>query len=199
MKKIKLTLLLPLLLAFVLALGSCLTVSATEVYPYPDDFESLGYDVIIKFLKFGSTDYYVITADGPCVFFNNGKYLDSYGDRLDFSDITKYRIYRCTNGLFSDEGIKEAPYYSMHHVYSNKAEDKEHDPLYSVVFSSFNIKYGNSSEIFFQVPLARLAVPLKAEVLKQTGIILPAGVGCLALLTGSVVLLPRLRRSLLRL
>lgn len=197
MKKLKFRFILPLLLAFVLLLGSCLTVSATEAYPYPDDFESLGYDVIVKFLKFGRPDYYVITADGPCVFFNHGKYLNSYDDHLYFSNITKYRIYSYANGTFSDSGVTEASYYRQNHVSTNK--DDGHDPLYSVVFSSFDIKYGNSSEIFFRVPLARLAVPLKAEVLKQTKIILPVGVGCLALLTGSVVLLPRLRRSLLRL
>lgn len=197
MKKLEFRFILPLLLAFVLALGSCLTVSATEAYPYPDDFESLGYDVIVRFLKFGRPDYYVITADGPCVFVNRGMPSDSYDDYLDFSDITKYRIYSYENGTFSDSGITEASYYQKHHVSTNK--DDGHSPHYSVVFSSFNIKYAGSSEIFFRVPLARLAVPLKAEVLKQTKTILPVGVGCLALLIGSAVLLPRLRRSLLRL
>lgn len=183
MKKLKFRFILPLLLALVLALGSCMTVSATEAYPYPDDFESLGYDVIFK-SNIPDYDYVILTSDAPCSFSDDCLYLFK-GD--------KSRLCKCLDGVFVVDAVSEV-------LSSSRSVMGNINSYYTVVSSTYDIMYTYSpNKVFFRSPLARLAVPLKGEVLKQTKVILPVGVGCLALLIGSAVLLPRLRRSLLRL
>lgn len=185
MKKLSFRLILPLLLAFVLLLGSCITVCAAD-FSYPDNFKSLGYDVVLGYVN-NSDEYVIVTSDTSFL----ASQYSSTNLVLCIPAGAQYHewYYTPSSSVFRDKGVKTADTT----LYYQKI-----DSFLYVCHSSHDIYYGNGS-IFFRVPLARLAVPLKAEVLKQTKIILPVGVGCLALLTGSVVLLPRLRRSLLRL
>lgn len=185
MKKLRFKLILPLLLAFVLALGNCMTVCAAGPCPYPENFDDLGYVVILQRVDYPD-NYTILTSDAPCT----ARQYSPKNLQLCFFNSTKYHewSYVSSTGVFTDYGLKTSSDYVIQHLGS----------FSSVSYSSHDIYYGDGS-LFFRSPLARLAVPLKAEVLKQTKIILPVGVGCLALLIGSVVLLPRLRRSLLRL
>lgn len=184
MKKLRLKFILPLLLAFVLVLGSCMTVYAAD-FSYPDNFESLGYDVVLGYVN-NSDEYIIITSDTPL----DAVQYSSSNLMLCIPAGAQYHewYYTPSSGLFRDMGLKNAD--------SDFYYQKINSFLY-VCHSSHDIYCGN--KLFFRAPLARLAVPLKAEVTKQITMILPVGVGCLALLIGSVVLLPRLRRSLLRL
>lgn len=173
MKKLKLKYILPLLLAFVLVLGSCMTVCAASYsYSFPDDYIDYGYNFIVD--DNGELTYW--TCDKPFIVVKNDA-----GGIMHFSpDCSKMRRV--------DEYGRRVNYSCP----------KEIALTGLIVYSDHNICYRDGT-IFFRVPLARLAVPLQAEIMKHLKVILPVGVGCLALLIGSVVLLPRLRRFLLRL
>ena len=190
MKKAKFKLILPLLLALVLALGSCITVCAASLSSF-------------KFPKDYSGDNYVLYS-------SNGRYYFSETDGTLFHSFSG-----SLNLKIHSEADVNASYLHTW-VSDDMVSWKEHSQILSacLIINSYQVLKSNcyiysadiydnilkdDEHLFFPVPLARLAVPLKAEVLKQMKVILPAGVGCLALLTGSVVLLPRLRRSLLRL
>lgn len=176
MKKLKFRFILPLLLSLVLALGSCMTVFAapSSDWSFPEGYEDLGHNVVFVFGDW----YYYITSEAPIL-------VGSYNDVFSF-----YSSSGSSLVFYSDL----TPKWSVASSVNNFPKDR-----FSVLYCDHDICFRNSGEVFFRSPLARLAVPLKAEVLKQTKTILPVGVGCLALLIGSVVLLPRLRRSLLRL
>lgn len=179
MKKLRFKVVLPLLFAFVLALGSCVTVCAADDLRYPDNYVKYDYEFVISdgsYYHFFSSSLpvYAVFSNG-FVIFNLDKEASSY-------------YYDGHTGRTYIDNLSFGPFY-----YNNSSQTNM-----TVICSSYNINFSDGSP-FFRVPLARLAVPLKAEVLKQTKTILPVGVGCLALLIGSVVLLPRLRRSLLRL
>lgn len=171
MKKLKVKYILPLLLAFVLVLGSCMTVCAAT-YSFPENYIDYGYNFIVNYggnLTYWTSDkpFTVFKDDAGGIMFHSPgcskmRRVNEYGDRVNYPDPKSIPL----NGL--------------------------------VVYSDHNIFYDDGT-LFFQVPLARLAVPLQGEIMKHLKVILPVGVGCLALLIGSVVLLPRLRRSLLRL
>lgn len=189
MKKLKFRLILPLFLALILALGSCMTVFAASSLPdysqvdiskfdseYPYHFfvyyesskviQAVFSTQPLMFRYSSSTSLYSIMLEGNVsgIIVNTSNYGDSWGKA---NPLSQYGF-----------SVKDA----------------------STIYTSYDIKnFDNTKEVFFRPPLAMAAVPLKAEVLKQTKVILPAGVGCLVLLIGSVVLLPRLRRSLLRL
>lgn len=171
MKKLKVKYILPLLLAFVLVLGSCMTVCAAT-YSFPENYVDYGYNFIVNYG--GNLTYW--TSDKPFIVLKNAS-----GGIMYFSPgCSKMRLVNEYGGHTNYSGPKEIALNGF------------------IVYSDHNIFYDDGT-LFFRVPLARLAVPLKGEIMKHLKVILPVGVGCLALLIGSAVLLPRLRRSLLRL
>lgn len=189
MKKLKFRLILPLLLAFVLALGSCMTVCAASSLPDYSQVDISKYDSEYPYHFFIYND----SVKRITVIFSTHPLLFKYNRD---SDIYTVEWSGDVNGISvqtSDYGEtwgKASP-ISRNSFFSSKDV--------STIYTTYDIKDYDTGKVFFHPPLAMAAVPLKAEVLKQMKIILPVGVGCLALLTGSVVLLPRLRRSLLRL
>ncbi len=185
MKKIKLKLLLPLLLAFMLALGSCLTVCASSLPDY-SQVDTSKYDSEYPyyfFVYYKSTDVIkAVFSDQPLMFSYNSLYSIRWEGNVSGVIVNT-----------SNYGVSWGRPNSLMQFGFTVDEA-------STIYTNYDIKnFDNTKVVFFRPPLAVAAVPLKAEVLKQMKIILPVGVGCLALLTGSVVLLPRLRRSLLRL
>lgn len=189
MKKLRFRLILPLLFALMLTLGSCMTVCAASGYtPYcdlvfPDEYTDLGYNYYFEC----NTGYFqFFSCDSPI-----SVDVSSEADRQKLrSDCSSYMY--CTispDGSFSKFCNGSGSFSLGAFLYID------------FIYASADVynTHSGTKELFFRSPLARLAVPLKGEVLKQTKVILPVGVGCLALLTGSAVLLPRLRRSLLRL
>lgn len=173
MKKLKFRLILPLLLSLVLVLGSCMTVFAAT-YSFPEGYIDYGYNFIVDFgdnlIYWTSDKPFIISKDAA-----GGLMLSSPG-------CTKKRRIMNDNSNFTNYPESSTKAIALNGL---------------VVYSDHNLFYDDGT-LFFRVPLARLAVPLKGEIMKHLKTILPVGVGCLALLTGSVVLLPRLRRSLLR-
>lgn len=168
---------LPLLCATLLLLGSCMTVCATSM-PMPDDDR---YCYCVKTTKIGSTTpyrvYYMRTKS---------VYIDDF---VATSSDVYYSEY--VDGVWGNlKHFTPSSYAGI--TISGDTE---------ILYSNHDILYLNSDEIFFQqppFPIAEMAIPLTAEIQKQTGIILPIAVGCLALVIGSIMLLPRLRNFLAR-
>lgn len=185
MKKIKFKYILPLLLALVLVLGSCMTVFAADPLPVPDD-SSYGYCVEVA-RKGEKTPYRVYYFDVQPF------YRNTSGVCVSRSPMTYYYS-NYADGAWSD--ILFRNYGSMG---SGGALCICSNDDYTVLYSNHDILYEGSDEVFFRPLLAAQARVLPGVVMKHLKVILPVGVGCLALLIGSVVLLPRLRRSLLRL
>lgn len=184
MKKLKFKFILPLLLALMLALGSCMTVFAAG-YVLPDGlFDNW---VILDLGSPPPTDYgryMLITCDGKITHLSDGSIKGDSGGK-------SARFYISKTLDFSNCSFASMNYGS---VTSNSSAASS-----TVVIDANTSVFNEDGTVFFRVPLARLAVPLQAEIMKHLKVILPVGVGCLALLIGSVVLLPRLRKSLLKL
>lgn len=188
MKKLKFRFILPLLLVFVLALGSCMTVCAASSLPDYSQVDTSKYDSEYPYYYFvyyeSSKVIMAVFSTQPLMF----KYFDSNLYLIAWSGDVKGITVNT-----SDYGASWGTAYPISSYFGFTLEEL------STIYTTYDIKDCDTGKVFFRPPLVLAAVPLKAEVLKQVKVILPVGVGCLALLTGSVVLLPRLRSSLLRL
>lgn len=187
MKKLKFRFILPLLLALMLALGSCMTVCAASSLPDYSQVDTSKYDSEYPY-HFFTYSYTKINA-----FFSSQPLMFKYREDSDIYLIVIPSGAECITVQTSDYGASWGKAYGL----GNNSYITSQDV--STIYTTYDIKDSDTGKVFFRPPLVLAAVPLKAEVLKQTKVILPAGVGCLALLIGSAVLLPRLRRSLLRL
>lgn len=200
MKKIKvLKRVIPMLCATLLLLGSSITVFASSnVFHLPTDditsyagFED-GYDYVITSEDDGY-HMYVIPSGG---YFCYSNFSPCYGYLTCISDA----CIRYTSSDGSSWTLKGPTYFTggLTLVESN----------YEVIASNVDVyvrnssyEYNNFDEIFFQrppIPIVELAIPLTATIQNQTAKILPIAVGCLALLIGSITLLPRLKMFLVR-
>lgn len=185
MKKIKLKYIFPLLLALMLVLGSCMTVFAASSPPVPDDSS---YSYCVEIAKKGEKTPYRVYYFSVQPFYRN-----TSGVCVRQSPMTYYYS-DYADGAWSN--ILFRNYGSMS---SSSALCFCSDADYTVLYSNHDILYEGSDKVFFHPLLVAQARVLPEVVMKHLKVILPVGVGCLALLTGSVVLLPRLRRFLLRL
>lgn len=174
--------LLPFICATLLLLGSCMTVCAST-FKFPTEYQNGNYVVIQQ----------------------NGKYFFCETDGIIYRDLNGYLMCKVSDAT-----------YTYSYVSDNMTDWKLNNQTfgrcfstsqYTIIKSNVNIYTAvdindtlvkDDEHLFFPQPLARLAIPLTAEIQKQTGIILPIAVCCLALLIGSIVLLPRLRLFLLR-
>ena len=162
---------LPLLCAALLIIGSSMTVFASEEYPYPEELSSYKYQLTFLY----STTPFSIGSDVPITVIRS----DEGADRETFCFHGQYfygALHDKVTTSYSNLIIND-----IHYVYSN------HDII------------DQNNKLVFQKPLepiATLAVPVGQTVQSQVVKILPAAVGCLALLIGSIVLLPRLRSFL---
>lgn len=188
MKKTRLKIILPLLLAFALALGSCVTVCAASLPDY-SRVDTSKYDSEYPYHFF----VYYESSKVIKAIFSTQPIMLRYSKNQDLYSIFVSGDIQGVNVNTSDYGASWGTAYLLSNNFGFTAEE------ISTVYTTYDIKDYDTGKVFFRPPLALAAVPLKAEVLKQTKTILPAGAGCLALLIGSAVLLPRLRKSLLRL
>lgn len=161
---------LPLLCAALLIIGSSMTVFASSL-EFPSDYDPKYNYVVIK----DSSKYYFVASTGN--FYVNktdGALLIDSGSNKFYtsSDMTNWKFSHASDNTTVYSGSK-----------------------FEVCYSKKNIYYNDDTPFFPQprVPVAKMAVPLGEMVQKQVGKILPVAVGCLALLIGSIVLLPRLR------
>ena len=199
---------LPFICATLLLLGSSMSVFAATVYHLPSDIVDKSEKV------FGSSDYnyliyrnednyYIVVIPSYAVFYHDTSYQFDL-----WYNSSEYMIASSSDGSnwnelegYAGGAPQKANTYNSN---SSKIVTSNVD-VYTI---SANASYKetswikeNSTGVFFQrppVPIAELAIPLTATVQKQTGIILPIAVCCLALLIGSIVLLPRLKIFLLR-
>lgn len=184
MKK-KLKRILPFLCATLLLFGSSMTVFAQyDDYPYPSDYSSLGYDVIVYCDEFGMRLYsfkvpiFVALSDDQLVLYDDGgvKMYDNLG-----------QVYLDTSNDTIDG-------YTSSYVFS------PYGSKYKILYSSFDIKYFNSDVVFFKAPptpiIKKSVETLQPMIQKQAKTITTIAICCLALVIGLLVLPTKLRRFL---
>lgn len=182
---------LPFICATLLLLGSSMTVFAATVYHIPSDLDVENYN-------------YIICTDGDkyyCYAVLNNYSFYGYSNGIDncYKTNSKSLIKWVTNDM-SDWGDTTTVRTSsgMLTFVNSNGQFAVASNVDILEISESGIETG---KIFFQrppVPIAELAMPLTVTVQTQTKIIVPIAVCCLALLIGSIVLLPRLRLFLLR-
>lgn len=195
MKKIKKW--IPLLCTTLLLLCNCLTVCASDSDgSYPSDYESLGYDIVMTF----DNTYVLLTTDVPLIVDTSSFSSMSYGPFYGFTNLDKsynYRIYTTSNGLYGS-GSKNASEWLTEHKYQRFTQH------YTFCSSNYDVYHYNNTSgqmvgVFFHKPLTvmeRSVVEMNQTIQNQLQIIIPIALSCLALLIGSLTLLPRLRMYL---
>lgn len=174
MKK-RLKYIIPFMLATLLLLGSCMTVCAAASAPVPTDDNYCYYVEVAK-----------VGENTPCrIYYMQTKSLYN-GSSVFVADSVYYAD--CVDGVWSDT----LSYFKSPSRVGITSSDTE------VLFSNHDILYEGSDEVFFRPLLVTLARVLPGVVLKKMEVILPIAVFCLALLIGSIVLLPRLKIFLLK-
>lgn len=182
MKKIKrIKKWLPFICATLLLFGSCMTVCASSVCPLPDDDKYKYYVEITQ--KGENVPIKRIYTSTECFYMEN----------IGVSFYGKYYYYvNYSDGEWGDTAIL------FNRGTTSNACCIAPDSQYDILYSNYDILYRNSDEVFFRPLLVTLARGVPGVVLKQATVILPIAVFCLALLIGSIVLLPRLKIFLLK-
>lgn len=186
---------LPFIFTTLLLLGSSMTVFATTVYHIPSDLDVDNYNYLI--CKDNNDTYYCYAIEKKYGFYGfsntDGNYYCT-----DSKFITKWSTNDMTNwGNGSYSGISS----SINKNIFVSSSDGQYAVVSNIDVKETDSQGNENGKIFFQrppVPISELAIPLTATVQTQTKIIIPIAVCCLALLIGSIVLLPRLRLFLLR-
>lgn len=177
---------LPLLCAVLLIIGSSMTVLAAS-YVLPTNLPDGSNWVILQaddstYEQYGCR-YYLFYCKG----------------RIGYDKSTSQFFLLTSAGNYASETTDFTKCKNTGGGYSSIASPSDH--TFKLIASNSNIYIGSykslsvTDEVFYKAPLivVKSAEALTGTVQAQTKMILPVAVGCLALLIGSIVLLPRLR------
>lgn len=192
---------LPLLCAALLIIGSSMTVFASTVVHLPSGitekanelWNGTDYDYIIFKTEEGYK-FCAISLENCFYYSNGGIYINA--DKYITATSTDGAVWSGLSGWSSSGGCHMVTSLNVDYTVITSSCDIVKFSNSGNYYRSTEYIKENSTGIFFQrppVPVAELAVPLTAKIQNQVGKILPVAVGCLALLIGSIVLLPRLR------
>lgn len=173
MKKI-----LPLLLAVVMVLGGCLTAHAEDTssvtvsdITFPSDM----YDYWI--LGYSDGTYYLHTSHCPMV-------CSAVGSQYFYGNVYTHAYIQYSSTDLENWTVTSSAGSMSSGIYLR----------FDILLTNYDIYYRNTDEIFFQVPvvppvpLVTVAEELPVMVTSQTKVIVIIAVGCLALLTSSLLL-----------
>lgn len=185
---------LPLFCAALLVLGSSMTVFASS-YSFPDCFESLGYDLVfdIDGINYYFTSNRVFSVS-KCTHTTYG-YVYQFISTSNGGSFKVFNDSECVNS-FNCSASSGMSFLTMDGVPLCIDSDS-----WSLLYSSYDIYFTDSEELFFQAPPAPTVLEksmgeLQTQVTTSQQAITMTAILLLACLIGSVTLLPRLLHSL---
>ena len=167
------------LLTGIMILGGSVACLADTSYPSVDEIK-LQYNYYFILYASSNDTYYLFNSDVPLIYTGNSVLKPSNG------------TFSYENFIYSDDVWKSVSKSSNVPSVSFGKTDE-------FLFSNYDILNKDGSVFFYTevIPVAKVAEQLPEVVRKQTEIILPIVIGGLALLIGSLTLLPKLRNFLL--
>ena len=197
---------LPFICATLLLLGSCMTVCASAtVYHLPtgitDKVDEVFGSSEFNYIIFKSdSEYHFYAIPIESCFYYYSPYVRTNANNFITAVSSDGSTWDDLSGWYGSGGYRSIYEYSDIEIVTSSVD------IYT--FSNPSMSYRttsyiaeNSTAIFFQrppVPIVELAISLTKTVQKQTATILPIVVGCLALLIGSLILVPKLKIFVLK-
>ena len=195
----------PLLLALVMVLGSCLTVSAAESNPYEDIFQQYyksGFDYFLVFDKSDCVTYCFVNQPVYHQFLDSSYYITPTSDY--YSYCVSYDKIKNSYSTFGDSSYLRSWTSSKLELMKDSSTS-----LYtggSLIYSNhdiYDIGAKEGDEPFFRGPERPLVAAVRGagpvEALKEVILLIPLSIlflaGCLGLRKGLQLLLTLLRRA----